>query len=297
MFMIPGDARTVLATAISELSVLPVSILPEDICVTDPVFLGQLSDTDVRSKIIPSPASAYLGKTTVRYNQLNLNKAFADIIPAYAGPCTGTLSSILPGLSVALGFYIDPNDFIDIDLSSMTIGSILNIKVEAKSTAVGYRGYFVVRYTRTRPTLNGSIRNPNLYGILDVGRTYRPKPTPVPNRWNAPWVEKDSVDMAVYGTDFTPYRDLLKYSKGTGVIADPGGLSTLMNELFGYSSWNSGWGQSNPVLYKAANVPKARKGFEWVMIQTVTDRTPYQTYPYQGTAYFHFNETEVYPET
>jgi hypothetical protein len=107
---------------------------------------------------------------------------------------------------------------------------------------------------------------------------------------------KDSVDMATYGTDFTPYREQMRLNKRyPSLWNNPGAVQALMQRLFGYSSWPGGW--SHPIThYKTSQRPEARQDFEFVIIQQVRDYNWTQNRKQQGTAYFHYNESEIIVE-
>ncbi|MNW20279.1 hypothetical protein D3C71_2206160 [compost metagenome] len=65
--------------------------------------------------------------------------------------------------------------------------------------------------------------------------------------------------------------------------------------MFGYHRWDAGWSHTF-THYRTEDVPHARQDFEFVIIQRVNDIY----YPYyrqqEGTAYFHYNETEIIVE-
>ena len=99
--------------------------------------------------------------------------------------------------------------------------------------------------------------------------------------------------MATYGTDFTPYRDILRPNKTyPQLFNNPTAVATMLRTLFNYTSWPSGWG--HPIqLFETKNRPECRQDFEFVIIQRVNDPSTWQTRLHEGTAYFHFNETEI----
>lgn len=291
MILVPGPGRDILAQAISASPQLPVPIEPAHLKLTPPVFVGLASPTHTRVKAIPSPLSPYQGTVTVNYDRMDLNKAFGDVIPAYEGVSTGKLYSILPGIAQLLGMHISEDDFLDADYSWLDYDETTNLKLEAKPESVAYRGFFIVRFTRRRIFLDVKVKNRNQYALLDVGRTYRAPPKPGPGV--PTFTVKDSVNMATYGTDFTPYRDTLRLSRRYPMLfVNPSAVGALLGRLFGYTSWYSGWSHT-VTRYRTEDRPEARQDFEFVIIQNVYD--PY--YPYyrkqEGTAYFHYNETEL----
>jgi hypothetical protein len=249
------------------------------------------SPTHTRVKAVPSPLSPYQGAVTVNYDRLDLNKAFGTVVPHYEGVSTGTLYSILPALSQHLGMMLSTDDFLDADYSWLDLDESTNLKLEAKPTSIAYRGFFIVSFTRRRIMLENVVKKQNLYALLDVGRTYRAPPKPGPGV--PPFTVKDSVNMATYGTDFTPYREIIRVHPYYSMLFnDSGRVAQLMQELFGFPNWWGGWNHT-VTQYKTSDRPEARQDFDFVIIQQVTD--PY--YPYyrqqEGTAYFHFNETEI----
>lgn len=291
MILVPGPGRDILAQAISASPQLPVPIEPDHLKLTSPVFVGLASPTHTRVKAIPSPLSPYQGTVTVNYDRLDLNKAFGDVIPMYEGVSTGTLYSILPGLAQHLGMIITTDDFLDADYSWLDYDETTNLKLEAKSTSVGYRGFFIVRFTRRRIMLSNVVKKPNLYALLDVGRTYRAPPKPGPGV--PAFTVKDSVNMATYGTDFTPYRDAFRLSRRYPMLfVNSAAVANVLTALFGYGQWWGGWNHT-VTRFRTEDRPESRQDFEFVIVQNVTD--PY--YPYtrrnEGTAYFHYNETEL----
>ncbi|MNQ32309.1 hypothetical protein D3C85_457100 [compost metagenome] len=291
MILVPGPGRDILAQAISASPLLPVPIEPDHLKLTPSVFVGMASPTHARVKAIASPLSPYQGAVTVNYARMDLNKAFGDIVPRYEGVSTGTLYSIFPGLSQLLGIRLSEEDFLDADYSWLDYDETTNLKLEAKSSSVAYQGYFIVRFTRRRIMLENVVKKPNLYALLDVGRTYRAPPKPGPGV--PAFTVKDSVDMATYGTDFTPYRDAFRLSRRYPMLfINPTAVANVLQQLFGFGQWYSGWNHT-VTRYRTVDRPEARQDFEFVIIQRVTD--PY--YPYyrknEGTAYFHYNETEL----
>jgi hypothetical protein len=291
MILVPGPGRDILAQAISASPLLPVPIEPDHLKLTPPVFVGMAGPTHTRVKAIASPLSPYQGTVTVNYARMDLNKAFGDIVPRYEGVSQGTLYSVLPALSQHLGILLSEDDFLDADYSWLDYDETTNLKLEAKPSSVAYQGYFIVRFTRRRIYLANVVKKPNLYALLDVGRTYRAPPKPGPGV--PAFTVKDSVNMATYGTDFTPYRDIIRFNKKYPMFfSDSTAVANLMRTLFGYTSWPAGWAYTI-TQYQTKDRPEARQDFEFVIIQQVND--PY--YPYyrreEGTAYFHYNETEI----
>lgn len=292
MILVPGPGIDILKQAVSDVPTLPVPLDPSHIKVTAPVFLGIRSPAHVQSKVIPSPVSAYHGVQTINYERLDLNKAFGDIVPTYEGVSTGTLYSILPDLAQHLGIRLSTDDFLDADYSWLDYDATTNLKIEAKAGSFAYQGFFIVRFTKRRIMLSVKVKKPNQYAMLDVGRVYRQRPEPSVG-YNPPWVNKDSVNMATYGTDFTPYRDILRPNKTyPQLFNNPTAVASMLRTLFNYTSWPSGWG--HPIqLFETKNRPECRQDFEFVIIQRVNDPSTWQTRLHEGTAYFHFNETEI----
>lgn len=291
MILVPGPGGEILAQAVASQAQLPVPLDPEHIKIAKATFVGQTGPTHSRATVIPSPLSPYQGTAIINYDRMDLNKAFGDIIPHYEGVSQGTLYSIYPGLSQFLGIDLNQVDFKDADYSWLDLDETTNLKIEAKPDSIAYRGYFIVRFTRRRILLQNVIKKPHLYSILDVGRTYRAPPKPGPGV--PAFTVKDSVNMATYGTDFTPYREQMRQNtRFPSLWKNPSAVAAIMRNLFGYTSWPSGW--PYPIAhYKTSQRPEARQDFEFVIIQQVVD--PY--YPYrrkeEGTAYFHYNETEI----
>jgi len=291
MILVPGPGGEILAQAVASQAQLPVPLEPEHIKIAKATFVGMTGPTHSRATVIPSPLSPYQGTAIINYDRMDLNKAFADVIPHYEGVSQGTLYSIYPGLSQFLGIDLNQVDFKDADYSWLDLDETTNLKIEAKPDSIAYRGFFIVRFTRRRILLQNVIKKPNLYALLDVGRTYRAPPKPGPGV--PTFTVKDSVNTATYGTDFTPYRNLMRGNvKYPQLWRDAGGVQTMMRNLFGYTSWPGGW-LNTIAHYKTSQRPEARQDFEFVIIQTVRDYSTYQTRKQEGTAYFHYNESEI----
>lgn len=296
MILVPGPGGEILAQAVASQAQLPVPLEPEHIKIAKATFVGQTGPTHSKALVIPSPLSPYQGYATINYDRMDLNKAFADVIPYYEGVSQGTLYSIYPGLSQFLGIDLNQVDFKDADYSWLDYDETTNLKIEAKPDSIAYRGFFIVRFTRRRILLENVIKKPHLYSILDVGRTYRAPPTPAANGYVRPFTVKDSVNMATYGTDFTPYREQMRLNaKYPQLWKNAGSVATLMRTLFGYTTWPGGW--NNPIAhYKTSQRPEARQDFEFVIIQQVRDYSTYGSRRQEGTAYFHYNESEIIVE-
>lgn len=277
MILVPGAGQDVLVELINQNNALPYPLPSEDAFISVPVVIEGPDPTLVEVKVVPMPGTLYEGAVPVRYNRMDLSSAFGDMRPGVTGLSEGSLSSILPTISKALGIDLRAEDFEELDYSWLGVNESANLMVRALPSSRSYIGEFVVQFTRRRLQLDEVILNKALDVIHVPGYTVAGKA-----------FNKRQVDMVTWSTDFTEYYADIQKHFYYNRFRYGSRVRTLMSNLFGFVNW--------PVNYldyvydlPTSEVPEANQDFDRVITQKIVDRTSDGSWPYEGTAYFHYN--------
>ncbi len=237
-----------------------------------------LNPTQVSTNVIGLPTGEYEGNVLVNINRIDLTERFAEIKPRLVGTGATTLYDMLDWIGNELGMSFNVEDFLQTNFVWLSEREQVNIILESKVDSLVYCGKFVIHFTRRRETLNEAL--------ID----YSGDSLHFPNLTHESFLlGKTSVTPKTWAFDFTEHRSSIAKHIHYNILGNPNGCRSLMQNLFGYANWPYGWDNVTNDFPTSA-VPEANKDFERVVIQKLYDNTPKKTRPYEGIAYFHYNE-------
>lgn len=272
MILVPGKGKDVLIDLINQSNVLPYPLTSNEVLFSDPkVVVGPLP-TAVNSLVLALPGSNYDGFVTVQWERMDLTSAFGGMVPRVGGLSSGNLHSMLPWIGRELGIQLLPEDFIEVDWSSLGPNESANVRLKAEVNSMNYTGEFIIQFTRLRPSLDMEFKSLALNVYKLPGEV-----TP----------GKRQVNMATYGRDFTGVYESIMRHPYYNIFNDGTAVRQVMSGM-GYVNWPVGW--DNPIAdYATSEIPESNKDYDRVIVQQVKDIEGMQVLPYEGTAYFHYN--------
>lgn len=279
MILVPGKGKDVLVDLINQQNVLPYPLLPDEVLFTAPKVVNGTFPTLVNASVMSIPGSKYDGFASIEWQRMDLTSALGEMIPRVSGLSNGNLHSMLPYIGQELGMELFPEDFLQVDYSSLQENEEVNIQLVATVNSLSYVGSLVIRFTRLRPALIDSFKKLSLDVFNWPG-------------WTKPLegaAAKRQLSMDIYSQDWTEHYAAVRRHPSYNIPGWPTDLRNLMSTK-GYVNWPVGW--NNPCYdYATSQVPEANKDYDRVIVQSIRDIKNVQTLPYEGTAYFHYNVT------
>jgi hypothetical protein len=209
--------------------------------------------------------SGYEGYVTFDYQRINLSTAYGDIVPEVAMVGATTLHDMLPLVNQIFGLDLTKEDVQDVDITAVSAGSQVFIRVAATAVSPGYTGYFTFKFTRLRPQFSVVIAAVGLNTL---------------KHYKDPADGLKSLEMQMYDFDFTPYKPYL--ATNYGQWRNIAGLRDVL-QSYGFSSW------PQAVLFtltggSTKNYPYANQKYDNVIVQTNVTIDGFK-----GIGLFHFN--------
>lgn len=229
--------------------------------------------------LVTLPSVEYEGFVPIEYDRVNLETMFNSHIPRLTGVGATNLHDLLPWMSDELGLNLNPEDFHQVKFVWLNEYEEVNIPLRAYTRSLLYSGESIIHFTRRRKTLDEVILKKN-----QVDGLY------YPNLSRDGFVKnKEAVTQITWPVDFTEDYNSIRKHINYPWPGNGGGLRALMSSKFGFSNWPVSSNQKMEDLPTSA-VAAANKDYDRVIIQYLYDDSVNKVRPYEGIAYFHYNE-------
>lgn len=224
------------------------------------------------------PFSEYEGEVQITYDRINLSTIFQGITPSINGLGATSIHKMLPELNRELGLLLTEDDVEDSKYTWLEERERRNVLLKAKKSSLIYSGELNVVYERRRMTLAEALRG------------YQPEVHLLPgNTLEGIAENKVSVTKDTWATDFTPYYNVIRKHEHFEIFANSSGVRNLMASMFGFANWPTGW--DNKVIdMPTSSIAEANQDYDRVVVHYLFDNTYNKSRPYEGIAYFHYNE-------
>lgn len=244
--------------------------------------LGRVYDpTDhvkIGTTVAAMPTSIYEGSVQVEIERVDLTAQYEEFRPRLVGTGATTLHDMLEWVSRELGMELNTDDFRQVKFVWLSEREQVNILIESHKDSLVYCGKFLLHFTRRRKTLVEAIVN------------YEADTLHFPNLTHKSFLlGKMSVTPRTWAFDFTEHYNAIRKHKDYNILGNPSGCRALMQSKFGFSNWPYGWGNKTTDFPTSA-IKEANKDYDRVVIQHLRDETFDKRLPYEGIAYFHYNE-------
>lgn len=271
------SGRDLVLDLVNEVNALAIPLHIGNVNVLGKVY-GHVSPRNISTNVVALPNSEYEGSVLVNIKRICLVELFGNLIPRIRGVGANTLREMLPWVSKELGIHLPAEEFVDVKFHWLSDDEQVYINIVSNPDSLVYYGSAQIHFTRRRMTLEEGLSNYQPMGLLHPNATFEGH---VKN--------KVSVTNVTWANDFTDHYDDIRRHPTHNILGNPTGCASLMRTKFGFNNWPSG--HSNETFdFPTESVPEANKDYDRVVIQYLYDGTANKTRPYEGIAYFHYNE-------